>query len=132
MEDKQIQNDPAVKIQSKLIGELNFELIKAERGELKLELKKIVENVMEIVYYKALDQGDRGVVHLDIARVYKRGYMAAEKCGFANQEKQVPPVPREKQENQAVMNFLLSGFQIHIGKYVKIQQKNFTETLDVS
>src|SRR3989338_10634513 len=120
MEDKQIQNDPAVKIQPKLIGELNFELIKAERGELKLELKKIVENVMEIVYYKALDQGDRGVVHLDIARVYKRGFMAAEKCGFANQE------------NQAVMNFLLSGFQIHIGKYVKIQQKNFTETLDVS
>src|SRR3990167_2097004 len=114
MQDDNPPQDPSQKIHPKRVNELNLELIQAERGELKLTLEKIVNNVMEIVYFKALEEGERPVVDLDIARVYKRGFLAAEKCGFVIGQ------------NDAVIKFLLQGFQIHINRYIKSQQKDIS------
>lgn len=108
------------KLHPKRISELNFELIQAERGELKLELERILDNVMEIIYFKALEEGERLVVDLDIARVYKRGFLAAQKCGFITEQ------------NKSISDFLLRGFQNHVQRYLQSQQKKLTETLDVS
>ncbi|MBI4009227.1 hypothetical protein HY357_03270 [Candidatus Roizmanbacteria bacterium] len=108
------------KLHPRRISELNFELIQTEKGEMKLALDKIVNNVMEVVYFKALEEGERSIVDLDIARVYKRGFLAAQKCGF------------NIKENASVISFFLDGFQQHINRYIKSQQKALTQTLDVS
>jgi len=123
MQDNSANNaapDVGQKPHPKRISEINFELIQAERGEIKLTLEKIVNYVMEIVYYKALEEGERPIVDLDVARVYKRGFFAAEKGGF------------NVSESVAVISFLLQGFQIHIDRYIKTQQKDIAQTLDVS
>lgn len=113
-------HDTSQKLHPKRVSEINFELIQAERGEVKLTLDKIVNYVMEIVYFKALEEGERPIVDLDIARVYRRGYLAAEKCGF------------NVTQNVAIVSFLLQGFQMHIDRYIKSQQKDLGQTLDVS
>lgn len=120
MQDGNVSHDASQKLHPRRISELNFELIQAERGEIKLSLEKIVDNVMEIVYFKALEEGERPVVDLDIARVYKRAYLAAQKSGF------------DVSQNEAVMNFFLQGFQTHINRYIRAQQKDISQTLDVS
>src|SRR3989337_2583103 len=110
MLDNNVPTDTTQKPHLKRINEINLELIQAERGELKLTLEKIVNHVMEIVYFKALEEGERPV--LDLARVYKRAYLAAEKCGY------------NLSQNIAIINFLLQGFQMHIDRYIKSQQKD--------
>ncbi len=120
MQDSTTASDASQKLHPKRIGDLNLQLIQGERGEIKLTLEQIVNNVMEIVYFKALEEGERPVVDLDIARVYKRGFLAAQKNGF------------DIAQNSAVISFLLNGFQQHINRYVKAQQKDITQTLDVS
>lgn len=120
MQDNNTPSDTTQKPHLKRINEINLELIQAERGELKLTLEKIVNHVMEIVYFKALEEGERPVVDLDLARVYKRAYLAAEKCGY------------NLSQNIAIINFLLQGFQMHIDRYIKSQQKDMTQSLDVS
>ena len=113
-------HDANQKMHPKRLSEINFELVQAERGEIKLTLEKMVNYVMEIVYYKALEEGERPIVDLDLARIYKRAYHASEKCGY------------NTSQNMAVITFLLQGFQRHIERYIKSQQKDITQTLDVS
>lgn len=120
MQDNDVHNNATQKPHLKRINEINLELIQAEKGELKLTLEKIVNYVMEIVYIKALEEGERPVVDLDLARVYKRAYVAAEKCGY------------NLSQNSSVISFLLRGFQSHIERYIKSQQKDITQSLDVS
>lgn len=120
MQDNNTAQDVGQKPHPKRISEINFELIQAERGEIKLTLDKIVNYVMEIVYYKALEEGERPIVDLDVARVYKRGYFAAEKGGF------------NVAESIAVITFLLRGFQMHIDRYIKTQQKDVAQALDIT
>ncbi len=120
MQDDSVTSDPSQKLHPKKISDLNLQLIQAERGEIKLSIDQIINNVMEVVYFKALQEGERPVVDLDIARVYKRGYLAAQKNGF------------NTDQYSAVISFLLQGFQQHINRYVKTQQKEITQTLDVS
>lgn len=113
-------SDSSQKLHPNKISELNIQLIHAERGEIKLNIDQILHNVMEIVYFKALQESEKPVVDLNIARVYKRGFEAAEKNGF------------NTQQYSAAMAFLLQGFQRHIDRYVKNQQKDIMQTLDVS
>lgn len=120
MQDSNLAKDNTPKSQAKRITELNYKLIQAERGEIKLTLEEIVNNVMEVVYFMAIDEGERHVVDLNIARVYKRGFLAAQKCGF------------NIYENQSIISFLLNGFQTHVNRYVQSQQKELSRTLDVS
>ena len=120
MQDSNAPSDSSQKLHPKRINEINFELIQAERGEVKLTLDKIVNYVMEIVYFKALEEGERPIVDLDRARVYKRGFFAVERCGF------------NITQNVAAITFLLQGFQMHIDRYIKSQQKDIGQTLDVS
>lgn len=108
-------HDSPQKSHPKRISELNFDLIKAERGEIELTLEKIISYVMEIVYFKALEEGERPIVDLDIARVYKRAFLAAGKSGY------------NISENAAVISFLLQGYQMHIDRYIKSQQKDIAK-----
>ncbi len=120
MQDKDSASSNQQKLSPERMSELNFELIQAERGQFKLTLDRILDNVMEIIYFKALEQGDKATVDLDIARVYKRGYLALQRCGFVGEQ------------FKAVTDFLLRGFQNHIQRYLRTQQKDITQTLDVS
>lgn len=120
MQDDSAPHAVGQKSYTKRISEISFELIQAEKGEIKLTLEKIISYVMEIVYFKALEEGERPIVDLDIARVYKRAFLAAGKSGFSISE------------NAAVISFLLEGYQLHIDRYIKSQQKDITQTLDVS